>query len=178
MQEAEQVEPGAEQAEPGGEPDVFTVQGARAKMNMPKDLQAAYVRIVEAGMKVMFDPQTRGQTIAAMEEPGDMATKLGDGVAAVMALLFKESNKTMPPQLIIPCGVELLLHAAAVAKSGGMEIDNNTMAEAMAIMIEKVMQTSGVDAAAGGMIAGGDPGQGAQQGAPAGAPGIVQGAMQ
>lgn len=158
------------------EPDVFTVEGARSKMNMPKELQAAYVRIVEAGMKLMFDPTTRDQTIAFMEKPGEPAQKLGEGVAAVMGLLFKESNQTMPPQLIIPCGVELLLHASAVAKSGGMEFDKNTLAEAMAIMIEALMRHFKVDPSGGGLLSSGAGAEGPPM-TPAGA-GLVQGAMQ
>lgn len=154
------------------EPDVFTVEGARAKMSMPKELQAAHVRIVEAGMKLMFDPATRDQTIAFMERPGEPAQKLGEGVASVMTLLFKESNQTMPPQLIIPCGIELLMHAAAVAKSGGMEFDKNTLAEAMAIMIEQIAAKFGITAETGGMLTDGE-----QKPAATGQ-GIIQGAMQ
>lgn len=156
------------------EPDVFTVEGARAKMNMPKELQAAYVRIVEAGMKLMFDPSTRAQTIAFMEKPGEPAQKLGEGVASVMGLLFKESNQTMPPQLIIPCGVELLLHASAVAKSGGMEFDKNTLAEAMAIMIELLMKHFNVNPSGGLLSTGAGP---QDEAPPAESLGLVEGAM-
>lgn len=165
-----------QEAKASQEPDVFTVEGARAKMNMPKELQAAYVRIVEAGMKLMFDPSTRSQTIAFMEKPGEPAQKLGEGVASVMGLLFKESNQTMPPQLIIPCGVELLLHASAVAKSGGMELDKNTLAEAMAIMIEALMKHFNVNPGGGGLLS---TGAGPQDEAPpTDQGGLVQGAMQ
>lgn len=141
-----------QEAQATQEPDVFTVEGARSKMNMPKELQAAYVRIVEAGMKLMFDPSTRGQTLAFMEKPGAPAEKLGQGIFSVMALLFKESNQTMPPQLIIPCGIELLLHASAVAKSGGMEFDKNTLAEAMAIMVERLAKHFKVAPQTGGAM--------------------------
>lgn len=169
------------QAQQEQTPDVFTVEGARSKMSMPKELQAAYVRIVEAGMKLMFDPTTRDQTIAFMEKPGEPAQKLGDGVASVMALLFKESNQTMPPQLIIPCGVELLLHAAAVAKSGGMEFDKNTLAEAMAILVERLMGHFKVGPETGGAMSadpeGSEPAANEQQEPPA-AGGLIQGAMQ
>lgn len=162
-----------QEAKASQEPDVFTVEGARSKMNMPQEMQAAYVRIVEAGMKLMFDPSTRGQTLAFMGESGAPAEKLGKGIASVMAMLFKESNQTMPPNLIIPCGIELLLHASAVAKSGGMEFDKNTLAEAMAIMIEDLARHFKVQPG-GGLLS---PGTEAAQDQPA-QTGIVEGAMQ
>lgn len=144
-----------QQADSKAGEEVFTPDGARSQMQLPDELRDAYVRVVDAGLKLMFDPQTRDQTIAFMEGPGEPAQKLGEGVAAVMALLFKESNQTMPPQLVIPCGYELLLHAADVAKKGGMELDNNTVAEAAAIMVESVMKHFGVDPETGKMLSGG-----------------------
>lgn len=179
----EQAVQGPQDQAPQSDADVFTVEGARAKMNMPKDLQPTYVRIVEAGMKLMFDQRTRDGTIAFLEEPGDMATKLAEGVTAVMAVLFKESNGTMPPQLVIPCGVELLLHVAAVANKGGMNIDNNTIAEAMANLVESIMKLFKVDASVGGMVGKGateEPAESEEPGEveePVEEGGLIQGAM-
>lgn len=147
-----QTDQSLQEQDPQKDADVFTVEGARARMNMPKDLQADYSRIVEAGMRVMFDKQTRDGTIAFLEEPGDMPTKLAKAITAVMAVLFKESNGTMPPQLVIPCAVELLLHMAAVASKGGMVIEKNEIAEAMANLVESIMKKFGVGPQTGGVM--------------------------
>lgn len=140
-QEAEAPAAPAAQATDGE----YTAERARSEMEIPDELKDAYERVVEAGLKVMFDPSMRERTMEFMQGEGDPATKLGEGVAAVMALLFKESNNTMPPQVVIPAGVELLLHAADVAKAGGMGVDQNVVAEAMAIMVEAVFRQFGAD---------------------------------
>ncbi len=137
---------------PQKDADVFSVEGARAKMTMPENMRDAYFRVVQAGMALMFSPQTREGAIAALEEPGDMAEKLSKAVTAVISMLFKESNGTIPPQLIIPCSVELLLHLVAVTNKGGMEIPKETVADAMAKMVNSVMQQFGVDAGVGGSM--------------------------
>jgi hypothetical protein len=121
----------------------YTAESVRAQMQLPEELREAYVRVVEAGMKVMFDPSMRERTLEFMEGPGEPAEKMGEGVAAVMTLLFKESNETMPPQVIIPAGIELLMHAADVARKGGMPIDQDTIAEAIGTMVEAIFRQFG-----------------------------------
>lgn len=125
----------------------ITSESVRANMQLPPDMKAAYDKIIKAGLKVMFDPKTQDQTIEFMRGEGDMGQKVGEGVAAVMVLLFKESNETMPPQLVIPAGIELVVHAADVARNGGMDMTDNDIAEAMGVMVETVMKQFGVDPA-------------------------------
>jgi hypothetical protein len=139
MMAEQQMPPGADA--PGGEE--LTAESARSQMELPEEMKEAYVRVVDAGLKVMFDPSMRERTLEFMEGPGEPAEKLGEGVAAVMTLLFKESNETMPPQIIIPAGVELLLHAADVARKGGMELTQDDVAEAMANMVEAIFRQFG-----------------------------------
>jgi hypothetical protein len=163
----EPVEQEQMQAQAGGE-EMLTAEQARSQMQLPDELKDAYVRVVEAGMKVMFDPSMRERTLEFMEGPGEPAEKLAEGVAAVMAMLFNESNGTMPPQVIIPAGIELLLHAADVARKGGMEITQDTIADAMADMIAAIFRQFGTEMQdAGGMTQGGQPApQEPTQGAP------------
>lgn len=125
----------------------ITVESVRSEMQIPKEMQDAYSRIVKAGLKLMFDPSTRAQTMEFMEGEGDFAQKMGEGIAAVMAMLFKESNETMPPQLIIPAGIELLVHAAEVADKAGEDVSNEVIAEAMGTFVESMMRQFGMDPA-------------------------------
>lgn len=125
----------------------ITVDSVRSELKIPQELQDAYSRIVKAGLKLMFDPSTRQQTMEFMDGDGDFAQKLGEGIAAVMALLFKESNQTMPPQLVIPAGIELLVHAAEVAEKGGEPVGKDVIAEAMGVFVEGAMRQFGVDPA-------------------------------
>lgn len=133
----------------------ITVDSVRSEMQIPKEMQDAYSRIVKAGLKLMFDPSTRAQTMEFMESDGDFAQKMGEGIAAVMALLYRESNQTMPPQLIIPAGIELLVHAAEVAGKAGEDVSNEVIAEAMGTFVESMMRQFGVDPAQmQGMVSG------------------------
>jgi hypothetical protein len=83
----------------------------RAKMAIPANLKAAYQRIILAGMKVMFDNQTHNMMLQQLHQSPDTAKNLAEGIAGLMAILFKESNQTMPQQLIVPASIELLAHA-------------------------------------------------------------------
>jgi hypothetical protein len=137
----------------------ISVESVRGEMKVPPELKDAYSRIVKAGLKLMFDPSTRDQTIAFMDGEGNFPQKLGEGIAAVMAMLFRESNQTMPPQLIVPAGIELLVHAAEVAEKGGEQVDAQVVAEAMGVYVEAVMKQFGVDPAQmQGMVSGMDSG--------------------
>lgn len=140
------AEPGAEQMPPaadaGGEEDINS-QNVRSKFELPPEMAQAYERVVQAGMRVMFGPEFREQTVEFMEGDGEPAEKLGEGVAAVMAMLFQESNGTMPPQIVVPAGIELLMHAVDVARSGGMQVSRDDVAEAIGTMVEAVFRQFG-----------------------------------
>ena len=123
--------------------DELTAESARAQMKLPDQLRQAYERVVDGGLKLMFSPQTREQTLQFMQGAGDPAEKMGEGVAAVMATLFKQSNNTMPPEVIIPAGVELLLHAVDVVKKSGGEWSQDDTAESMANMVEAIFRQFG-----------------------------------
>lgn len=121
----------------------LTPESARAQMKLPDDLRQVYERVVDGGLKLMFSDQTREQTLQFMQGEGDPAEKMGEGVAAVMATLFKQSNNTMPPQVIIPAGVELLLHAVDVVKKSGGQWSQDDTAESMANMVEAIFRQFG-----------------------------------
>lgn len=116
----------------------------RAQMKLPDNLKGAYDRTVKAGIKMMFDPKTRAQTMQYMDGPGDEATKLGQGVGTIMLALFEYSNQTMPPQIIIPCGLELIAHAGEVGREAGLPMDDQVIGEAMAQMVPFVLEKMGL----------------------------------
>lgn len=157
-----------EMAAEGAPQDELTPESARAQMQLPPDLVKVYERVVDGGLKLMFSEQTREQTLQFMQGAGDPAEKMGEGVAAVMATLFKQSNNTMPPQVIIPAGVELLLHAVDVVKKSGGQWSQDDTAESMANMVEAIFRQFGtsMEEAGGMMQQGGAP---AQPAAPGGA---------
>jgi hypothetical protein len=63
-----------------------------------------------------------------------------------MMLLYRESQQTMPPSLIVPAGVCLLGEAADFIRKGKIEpINNNIIAEAIQVFIEATIQNFGGD---------------------------------
>lgn len=129
-----------EAAEPEEE---LTAESVRGQMKIPQELQTAYDKIIKAGLKVMFDPTTRAETMAFMNESGGDPEKLATGVMSVVVSLYQQSNETLPPNLIIPAGVELMVHASDVAKEAGMEISKEMLAEAMSSMVMQTLQKFG-----------------------------------
>jgi hypothetical protein len=111
-------------------------------------MQEAYDRVVVAGMKIMFSKETHGVMLKEMQKEGPVAQRLGQGVAGLMLVMVKESNETMPPQIIIPAGVELLMQAVDFMKKTDMAYPTNEeIGQAMQIMITTILEKFGVDPA-------------------------------
>lgn len=129
-------------AAPEGES--LTPESVRQGMDIPEDLQDGFDRVVLAGMKVMFSEETHAQVLQQLEGQGPISDRLGKGIGGLMLMLFKESNQTMPPQLMIPCGMELLMQAVDFVKRGGLaKVTDKDVGDAMQIMIDVILEKFG-----------------------------------
>jgi hypothetical protein len=130
-------------ARPEGE-DLDSEQ-IKNNIKMPPELQDAYDRVVVAGMKVMFSKESHKLMLDELQKEGPVGEKLGKGIAGLMLLLVKESNNTIPPQVIIPAGVNLVTQAADFMRNTKLEkITNADIGDAMEIMISTVLGKFGV----------------------------------
>ena len=121
-------------------------EAIKENTKMPPELQNAYERVVLAGMKIMFSEKTNQLVMKQMQGEGPVSERLGIGIAGLMATLFKESNKTMPPAVIIPAGVYLLAQAADFLKQSQIEnIDDKAIGDAMQIFVETTIKMFGGD---------------------------------
>lgn len=121
-------------------------ESVRSDMKIPPELQNAYERVVVAGMKVMFSKETNKYVLKALESGGSNADKLGTGVAELLLMLFAQSNKTMPPQVMIPAGTELVVQAADFVKQAGlMKVTNQDIGDGIQVMIQLVLKAFGAD---------------------------------
>jgi len=130
-----------------GRPDGTELSAEEVSKNikMPPDLQKAYDRTVIAGMKVMFSKESHRVMLEELKKPGPLGERLGKGIAGLMLLLFKESNKTMPPSVIIPAGVKLLMEAVDFLRKSGLEKPTNAdIATGTQIMITTILEKFGV----------------------------------
>lgn len=113
--------------------------------NVPPDMREAYDKVVVAGMKFMFDEKTHQYAIEALQGDGDPAEKLGKGVAQLMGILAERSQGAFPEHLIIPAGIELVMHAAEFAQeSGMMELTPDTLGNAIQIFVFSVFEMAGM----------------------------------
>ena len=127
------------------EGDDINTETIKKNIKMPPELQEAYERVVIAGMKVMFSKESHKLMLDELQKEGPVGQKLGMGIAGLMLLLFKESNQTMPPQVIIPAGINLLSRAADFIRKSEIEkITNADIGEAMEVMISTILQKFGV----------------------------------
>lgn len=113
--------------------------------NVPPSMREAYDKVVAAGMKIMFDKRTHHLLLEQMAAEGEVSDKLADGVAALMAMMLQNTKGAFPQQLIIPAGIELMLHAADfMAQSGGEAITAEDMGSAVQKFVFKLFGESGV----------------------------------
>jgi hypothetical protein len=130
---------------PKKDSSAVTPDSVRAKLSIPQDMQDGYQRIVLAAKKIMYSEQLKPQMMALLKEPGTTGEKIGKGVVALMAILYSQSNNTLPPQLIIPAATELVAEAADFLRKAGMKVSDDDVAEGMATMVEEILSRAGVE---------------------------------
>lgn len=113
--------------------------------SIPKEFQEAFARVVQAGMKIMFSEDTHDIMIQELQKEGDISENIGNGIAALMSLLYEKSNGTMPQEVIIPAGIYLLSKGAEfIEEVTGQDITPNIISEATDILVEKLVGAAGV----------------------------------
>lgn len=120
-------------------------QSVRQGMKLPDQLKGAYDKVVLAGMKVMFSDQTHQEFLKEIQGNDLLANRVGKTIAGLMMLLFAESKKTMPQQVMIPAGTELVVQAIDfIQKSGLEQVTNKDVGDAVQVFINLIMkQTKG-----------------------------------
>jgi len=127
------------------EGDDLTKEAVDKNIKMPPELQEAYERVVIAGMKVMFSKESHRAMLKELQNEGPMDQRLGKGIAGLMLLLFKESNETMPPAVMIPAGMKLMMEAVDFMRETGLgEPTNAEIGGGMQIMISTILEKFGV----------------------------------
>lgn len=133
------------QSAPAGGKLTITPQSLQAKMRLAPAQASQLQRIEVAGMKVMFSPQTRQMLQQAMAGNAPLAQKIGVAVAGLLGLLMKESQNSIPRQLLLPAGILLVAHAAEFLAHAGTPVNDQDVAKAIEIMQAVVMRANGVD---------------------------------
>lgn len=82
---------------------------AKATEKVPPKIRPMFDKVVLSGMRIMFDKSSHSMMLEALDKPGPLAKRMSDGMIQLMYLMWKQSNHTIPPQLIVPAAVVLTL---------------------------------------------------------------------
>lgn len=126
-------------------PASMSPQAIMSKMHLPPHMVKPFQAVIVAGMKVLFSDQTHQMVMKQMSGAGPLSQKLGDGIARLMSMLFQESHRSIPPQLLIPAGMVLLAHAADFMNKSGQPVSAQDFGTATQIMVEELLKAFNVD---------------------------------
>lgn len=114
---------------------------ATARKDIPANLQPIFDKIVLSGMRIMFDKSSHQMTLDELEQPGPLAQRLSNGAIKLMYMLWQQSNKTIPPQLMVPATLVLTLRAFQfLQESQDPEATKQVLGEAVELAVNGVIE--------------------------------------
>jgi len=141
MQAPQGAEPMQDAQTQGGQVDIQPIE---AGIEVPPKLKPMYDKIVLSGMRIMFSKESHKLLVDQLQKEGPLAKKIADGIIGLMYLMWTESNKSIPPQLIIPAATALTLRAFDyVQKTGDPEATPQVLGQALESAIDGVMKGFG-----------------------------------
>ena len=109
----------------------------------PKDREPLS-RIVTAGMKFMYAPQTNDMVHEAMTD-GPPEEAIAKGAPIVMGVLMSQSKGTFPPQLVIPAAFVLSFDALDyLAETQGFKVTNDLLDRVTYNVGQTLLESAGV----------------------------------
>lgn len=119
------------------------------------DMKDAVQRIVLAGQKILYSPETHSAVEDKLKESDDPAVAAGKGVVELMGVLAHESRGTLPQKAVTPSMMILLTDILDYLKqSGRIKGDNADIERAAQSLAETMMQGSGASEGAFDQIMG------------------------
>lgn len=121
------------------------LEAIRSKMNIAPEIQDIYDKCIFNGRRIMFDQETFGETSKYLDGPEPMAQKIANGVVAVVMIMWKKSNETLNPKVIVPVTLGLTLDAFEfLQKAGNKEATKQVLGEATDLATTTIMEKFGV----------------------------------
>ena len=107
-------------------------------------LRPVIQKVVDAGLKVMFSPETRELTLRQLKGGADPEA-IGAGAAKLMGVLFNQSKGTIPMQAAIPASTILLCEALQFLEDAGVaQVNQDLLAQSMKATGSSILQMFGV----------------------------------
>lgn len=98
-------------------------------------------RVLDTGHELLFGKETHYKMMDGMEDSKDIAKDIGEGTFHLMMILYKESNETLPGDIIIPAGIILLANTAEFVAQSGVPITDDDFEEAAHTFTTLTMNT-------------------------------------
>lgn len=127
------------------QPGTIDVDSILAKVQVPPQFKPIYDRAVLSGMRIMFDAKSHQMMEQQLAKPGALDDKISEGIVVLIYMLWTKSNKTLPPQIIVPLTFALTLKAFDfLQKSGDPEATKEVLGSAVEKAMTGVMSKFGV----------------------------------
>lgn len=95
----------------------------------------AYQRVVMAGLKALYSPQTRQVLMKGLAREGDIAEVVAGEVAGLVKSLDQKSGMKIPKQIIIPAAVALMLDVFKfIEDSGKAKVTEDVVSRGMKLL--------------------------------------------
>lgn len=88
-------------------------------------------RIVAAGAKLMYSPDTRDELKEAVKAEVPMDQKLADNVLGLLLMMDQKAKGGIPVEALFPAGVALMDEAAQVVQAAGQSVTQDDFDGAM-----------------------------------------------
>lgn len=117
----------------------------RVRNSIPAQFRVAVQKIVLAGTKIMYDPQTHHLMVQAIQSDNDPAHAVGMGVTQLVTLMYQQSKGSMPAPAIIPAAILLVCEALDFCEQAKLfPVDNDVVSNAVQVTVAYLMQKMGL----------------------------------
>lgn len=108
---------------------------------MSPEMKSAYERVLAAGKKMMYAPETAEAVQGLiLDDEVPMKNKLGEGIANLVVMLDNQGNGTIPKDVLIPVGVTLMFEAVDYMYECGLEATAEELADGLELMVYSIYE--------------------------------------
>jgi hypothetical protein len=117
----------------------------QTQSKVPAKFKTSFDRVVLAGQKLMYSDETHSMMRSQLDAPNPPEINVGEGIAKLMGILWKEGKGTIQMEAFIPAALILLCEGMDFAeKAGKMQVTPDTLAAATKELMSSLMQILGI----------------------------------
>lgn len=106
---------------------------------------SAINKVVAAGKKVMYSPQSRDMAMGELKQAGSDPEALGAAVAKLIGILMAHAKGTIPAEVFVPASIILLCEGLQFMEdAGALKVTADLLAKATQATGSAVLQLIGV----------------------------------